>query len=124
MLLAASAVLSTLAVVAMPLFLPLQHGMSIGIGDTVADKDTGQKIGAIIDAAKEDVQRIIEQYQVCAASTLVRSEPKSVQSLHACGAGRHHRYMRVVSIPLYASCSASIVAVPWIVPVGLPTHVI
>lgn len=90
MLLAASAVLSTLAVVAMPLFLPLQHGMSIGIGDTVADKDTGQKIGAIIDAAKEDVQRIIEQYQVRAASTLVRSEPKSVQSLHACGAYQHH----------------------------------
>lgn len=43
----------------------LQHGMSIGIGDTVADVATGAKIGAIIDAAKEDVQRIIEQYQVC-----------------------------------------------------------
>lgn len=42
----------------------LQHGMSIGIGDTVADVATGAKIGAIIDAAKEDVQRIIEQYQV------------------------------------------------------------
>lgn len=41
-----------------------QHGMSIGIGDTVADAATGAKIGAIIDAAKEDVQRIIEQYQV------------------------------------------------------------
>lgn len=41
----------------------LQHGMSIGIGDTVADIATGSKIGAIIDAAKEDVQRIIEQYQ-------------------------------------------------------------
>lgn len=38
--------------------------MSIGIGDTVADVATGAKIGAIIDAAKEDVQRIIEQYQV------------------------------------------------------------
>lgn len=38
--------------------------MSIGIGDTVADAQTGSKIGAIIDAAKEDVQRIIEQYQV------------------------------------------------------------
>jgi hypothetical protein len=42
----------------------LQHGMSIGIGDTVADAATGSKIGAIIDAAKEDVKRIIEQYQV------------------------------------------------------------
>jgi hypothetical protein len=47
------------------LSLAAQHGMSIGIGDTVADIATGSKIGAIIDAAKEDVQRIIEQYQVC-----------------------------------------------------------
>jgi hypothetical protein len=56
-------------------FLPLQHGMSIGIGDTVADTLTGKKIGAIIDAAKEDVQRIIEQYQVCAASRLEQGQP-------------------------------------------------
>lgn len=38
--------------------------MSIGIGDTVADAATGAKIGAIIDTAKEDVKRIIEQFQV------------------------------------------------------------
>lgn len=43
--------------------------MSIGIGDTVADVATGAKIGAIIDAAKEDVQRIIEQYQVWGATS-------------------------------------------------------
>ncbi|KAF8072459.1 NRPB1 [Scenedesmus sp. PABB004] len=41
----------------------LQHGMSIGIGDTVADAATGAKIGSIIDTAKEDVKRIIEAYQ-------------------------------------------------------------
>ncbi|WIA28234.1 hypothetical protein OEZ86_010790 [Tetradesmus obliquus] len=41
----------------------LQHGMSIGIGDTVADVATGAKIGSLIDTAKEDVKRIIEQYQ-------------------------------------------------------------
>lgn len=38
--------------------------MSIGIGDTVADVATGAKIGSLIDTAKEDVKRIIEQYQV------------------------------------------------------------
>jgi division protein CdvB (Snf7/Vps24/ESCRT-III family) len=38
--------------------------MSIGIGDTVADVVTGAKIGEIIDKAKEEVKRIIEQYQV------------------------------------------------------------
>ncbi|KAF6257604.1 hypothetical protein COO60DRAFT_1622218 [Scenedesmus sp. NREL 46B-D3] len=41
----------------------LQHGMSIGIGDTVADVETGAIIGNIIDKAKEEVKRIIEQYQ-------------------------------------------------------------
>lgn len=38
--------------------------MSIGIGDTVADVETGAIIGNIIDKAKEEVKRIIEQYQV------------------------------------------------------------
>jgi DNA-directed RNA polymerase beta' subunit len=42
----------------------MQHGMSIGIGDTVADVVTGAKIGEIIDKAKEEVKRIIEAYQV------------------------------------------------------------
>lgn len=41
-----------------------QHGMSIGIGDTVADLATGAKIAGIIDKAKDDVKRIIEDYQV------------------------------------------------------------
>jgi hypothetical protein len=41
--------------------------MSIGIGDTVADVVTGAQIGTIIDTAKEEVKRIIEQYQVRAA---------------------------------------------------------
>lgn len=53
---------------------PIQHGMSIGIGDTVADVATGAKIGAIIDAAKEDVQRIIEQYQVRVCDTQTGQE--------------------------------------------------
>lgn len=40
--------------------------MSIGIGDTVADLATGTQIARIIDKAKDDVKRIIEEYQVCA----------------------------------------------------------
>eukprot|EP00879_Flechtneria_rotunda_P006150 GHRR01006467.1.p1 GENE.GHRR01006467.1~~GHRR01006467.1.p1 ORF type:complete len:1335 (+),score=429.51 GHRR01006467.1:359-4363(+) len=41
----------------------LQHGMSIGIGDTVADVDTGARIAQIIDTAKDEVENIIEKYQ-------------------------------------------------------------
>jgi hypothetical protein len=43
----------------------VQHGMSIGIGDTVADAATGHKISTIIDDAKTAVKGIIEDYQNC-----------------------------------------------------------
>mgnify|MGYP003616959798 CR=1 FL=1 len=43
----------------------LQHGMSIGIGDTVADAATGAHIANIIDEAKNKVKGIIEEFQVC-----------------------------------------------------------
>lgn len=42
----------------------LQYGMSIGIGDTVADESTMRTINTIIEVAKEDVKRIIENFQV------------------------------------------------------------
>jgi DNA-directed RNA polymerase II subunit RPB1 len=41
----------------------LQHGMSIGIGDTVADPTTMATINAIIEKAKDDVKAIINTYQ-------------------------------------------------------------
>lgn len=41
----------------------LQHGMSIGIGDTVADTATTNYINGLINQAKKDVQQIIEQAQ-------------------------------------------------------------
>eukprot|EP00877_Chromochloris_zofingiensis_P013598 jgi/Chrzof1/8492/Cz03g13040.t1 len=41
----------------------LQYGMSIGIGDTVADESTMRTINTIIEVAKEDVKRIIENFQ-------------------------------------------------------------
>ena len=39
----------------------LQHGFSVGIGDTVADKQTMEKINDTIAAAKEGVRKIIIQ---------------------------------------------------------------
>ncbi len=42
----------------------LQIGMSIGIGDTVADGPTMAVINRIIETAKNDVRRIIEDFQV------------------------------------------------------------
>jgi hypothetical protein len=41
-----------------------QHGMSIGIGDTVADGATMNTINAKIEQAKVEVQSIIEDLQV------------------------------------------------------------
>ncbi len=41
----------------------LHWGMSIGIADTVADEETMKAINAIITKAKDDVGRIISQYQ-------------------------------------------------------------
>lgn len=41
----------------------LQHGMSIGIGDTVADGATMATINAIIESAKEEVKGVIEAFQ-------------------------------------------------------------
>ncbi|MEW5320361.1 MAG: hypothetical protein WDW38_011438 [Sanguina aurantia] len=41
----------------------LHFGMSIGIADTVADEATMGSINAIIEKAKEDVKKIIVQYQ-------------------------------------------------------------
>lgn len=41
----------------------LHHGMSIGIADTVADDATMTTINEIIEKAKEEVKKIIGQYQ-------------------------------------------------------------
>src|SRR5581483_11097530 len=41
----------------------LQHGFSIGIGDTIADKDTMENIASTISNAKSRVQEIIIQAQ-------------------------------------------------------------
>ena len=41
----------------------VHHGFSCGIGDTVADPDTMNRINTIISEAKESVQDIIRQYQ-------------------------------------------------------------
>uniref|UniRef100_A0A7S0YI02 DNA-directed RNA polymerase subunit n=1 Tax=Polytomella parva TaxID=51329 RepID=A0A7S0YI02_9CHLO len=41
----------------------LQHGMSIGIADTVADVATMRKIETILEKGKEDVRKIVKQYQ-------------------------------------------------------------
>ena len=42
----------------------LQHGMSIGIGDTVADDNTMNTISTLIENAKLEVKKIIEDFQV------------------------------------------------------------
>jgi hypothetical protein len=49
----------------------MQHGMSIGIGDTVADAATGASINKVIDDAKDEVKRIIEMFQVRITSSHV-----------------------------------------------------
>eukprot|EP00798_Chlamydomonas_sp_ICE-L_P031185 gene31185-6329_t len=41
----------------------MQHGMSIGIADTVADDGTMTTINDIIEKAKEEVKKLIGQYQ-------------------------------------------------------------
>ncbi|GLI67975.1 hypothetical protein VaNZ11_012311 [Volvox africanus] len=41
----------------------LQHGMSIGIGDTVADAKTMTKVNEIIEEAKRKVKEVVEKYQ-------------------------------------------------------------
>jgi hypothetical protein len=41
----------------------LHHGMSIGIGDTVADEVTMTRVNDIIEKAKQDVKAIIVTYQ-------------------------------------------------------------
>jgi hypothetical protein len=40
-----------------------QHGMSIGIGDTVADDATMAKVNSILEEAKGRVQDVIERFQ-------------------------------------------------------------
>ncbi|KAG2501690.1 hypothetical protein HYH03_000192 [Edaphochlamys debaryana] len=41
----------------------LSHGMSIGIGDTVADVKTMAKVNEIIEEAKRKVKEVVEKYQ-------------------------------------------------------------
>ncbi|KAJ3006426.1 DNA-directed RNA polymerase II subunit rpb1, partial [Thoreauomyces humboldtii] len=54
----------------------LQHGFSIGIGDTIADKDTTEQINSTIAASKMECTKIIQQAQ---AGTLVAMPGLSVR---------------------------------------------